>query len=204
MAARLSDSWKAPLAEAPSLQNETTTSDSPRERDGEGGADRERHAARHDAVGAEVAERQAGDVHRAAAAAAVAGRPAEQLGHHQPRLVALGDGVAMAAVRAHDVVGGPERGDGADGDGLLTQVGVQVAADVADAVLLDGALLEAADGQGRLVHGREHRPVDRQVFPPGATSSGVYLLAFGQNPHYANRFLRVQCGITWQGWYAVW
>ena len=70
-------------------------------------------------------------------------------------IVALGERVPVAAVGAHDVVVRLECGDGADGDTLLAQVRVEVAADVAEAVLLDRALLEPADGRRRLVHAVE-------------------------------------------------
>ena len=124
------------------------------------GADGDPEPAADDAVRAEVADRPAGDVHRAAAPAAVAGLPAEQLGHHEPRLVALGDRVAVAAMRAHDVVVGLEGRDRADGDRLLAEVRVEVAADVPEPVLLDRALLEAADRDRRLVHRLEQSCAD--------------------------------------------
>ena len=69
--------------------------------DGEGGR------ARDDRVGAEHALLDRGDVHAAAAAAAVAVLAADDLGHHPAQVEALGDAVAVAAVGARDVVVGP-------------------------------------------------------------------------------------------------
>ncbi len=67
-------------------------------------AGRQAHAAADDAVGAEHVLVHVGDVHAAALAARVAGGAAEQLGHHALDVAALGDGVAVAAVGAGDVV----------------------------------------------------------------------------------------------------
>ena len=124
-------------------------------------AGRDREATADDAVGAQVPDGPAGDVHRAATPVAVAVLAPEQLGHHPRGIVALGDGVAMTSVRAHDVVVRLQRRDAADGDPLLAEVGVQVAADVAEAVLLDRALLEAADRQCHPVH--REQPVRRHL-----------------------------------------
>ena len=63
------------------------------------------HAAADDAVGAEHVLIHIRDVHAAAFAARVAGRPAEQFGHHLLGIATLGNGVAVATVRAgHPVV----------------------------------------------------------------------------------------------------
>ena len=67
-------------------------------------ADRDRRAAADDAVRAEHAEFHVADVHAAAFALAVAGRAAEQLGEHPIELAAFCDQVAVAAVRAGDLV----------------------------------------------------------------------------------------------------
>src|SRR5690606_15741383 len=53
---------------------------------GQPGAGGDGHAAGDDAVGAEVAGGDVGDVHRPAAAAAVAGVLGQQLGHHSPQV----------------------------------------------------------------------------------------------------------------------
>src|SRR4029077_5027916 len=57
-----------------------------------------------DAVGAEHALGQVGDVHRAALAVAAAGLAAVDLGHHLADVHALGDAVAVAAMGAGDGV----------------------------------------------------------------------------------------------------
>src|SRR5690606_5615712 len=81
-------------------------------------------AATHDGVRPEVAVLLVGDVHRAALAAAVAGRTPQQFGEHQIEPGALRHAVAVAAVGAGDVVAAVERLAHAHGHGLLT--GVQV------------------------------------------------------------------------------
>ena len=60
---------------------------------------------------------------------------------------APGERVAVLAVGAGDVVVGPERGEAAHRDGLLADVEMAEAADLAEAVRLAGLLLEAADEQ---------------------------------------------------------
>ena len=62
------------------------------------GAARDRNAAGDHAVGAEHADGEIGDVHRAALAAAIAGGAAVELRHHARGIGALGDRVAVAAV----------------------------------------------------------------------------------------------------------
>ena len=62
----------------------------------------ERRAGADDAVGAEHALRQVGDVHRAALAAAEPVLLAEDLVHHAVDVAALGDAVAVAAMRRGD------------------------------------------------------------------------------------------------------
>src|ERR1044071_2516279 len=87
---------------------------------GEGGAHRDWRAAGNDAVRAEDAEVEVGDVHRAAFAVAVAGRPAVDLGEHLADVAALCDAVAVAAVGAGDAIGRIQVGANADRDCLLT------------------------------------------------------------------------------------
>ncbi len=96
---------------------------------GERGADRDGHGAAHDAGRAEHAHVHRGDVHGTALALVVAVCAAHQLGHHAARVAALGDGVAVTAMGAGDVVAGSQRGAGADRDGLGTDVGVRQAVD---------------------------------------------------------------------------
>src|SRR4051794_18666500 len=94
-------------------------------------------------------------MHGSATAAAVPGLLPEELRHHPLRVVALRDRVPVAAMGAHDVVVGADRGDGADRDRLLTEIRMEIAADIAEPVLLDGSLLEPADRRGGLVHPTE-------------------------------------------------
>jgi len=63
-----------------------------------------KHAGRDDAVRAEHADREIGDVHRTALAAVGAGRASEQLAHHALDRCALGDRVAVAAMRRGEQV----------------------------------------------------------------------------------------------------
>ena len=71
-----------PGSSAPSPKKQTATRPVLLQLGGQRGAGREAHAAADDAVGAEHVLVHVGDVHAAALAAAVAGRLAEQLGHH--------------------------------------------------------------------------------------------------------------------------
>ena len=68
------------------------------------GAGDDRDPAGDDAVGAEHADAEIGDVHRAALALAIAGLPAVELGHHAVEIGALGDAMAVAAMRRDDPV----------------------------------------------------------------------------------------------------
>ena len=120
--------------------------------DGEADARRHDELAADDGLAAEQVVLVAPHVHRAALALADAGGLAEQFGHHGLRLHALEDGVAVLAVGAEDVVFGLERGEGADAVGLLADVEVEEAADLAEGIFLGGLLLEAAQQHHLLVH----------------------------------------------------
>src|SRR5690606_3346826 len=84
---------------------------------------------------------------RAALAARATGRLAEKLGHHAARGHPARQCLAVLAVGANDVVVGTQRRDGADRHGLLADVQVAEAADLANRICLARALLEAADQQ---------------------------------------------------------
>ena len=71
---------------------------------GEPGADRNGRAGADDAVGAEHAEVEIVDVHRASLAFAVAGALRHELGHHPFEIAALGYEVAVSAVGGRDGV----------------------------------------------------------------------------------------------------
>ena len=110
------------------------------------------NAAADDAVRAEHALLDVGDVHRAALALADAGLPAHQLGRHAGDVDALGDAVAVAAVGAGDEVRVAEVRAHADRDRLLTGVEVDEARDLTVGELPHGRLLEGADQHHPLVH----------------------------------------------------
>ena len=84
-------------------------------------------------------------VHAAAAPVRAAGRAAEQLGDQLARRHALGQGVAVPAVRAEDDVVGPQMGTDAGGDRFLADVGVAGAVDQAALMRAGQLLLAAAD-----------------------------------------------------------
>ena len=84
-------------------------------------------------------------MHRAALAAAQAVLAAEDLVHHRPRVAALGDAVAVAAVGAGDAVASCEVHAEADAGRLLAGVEMDEARDVAGRELLVHPLLELAD-----------------------------------------------------------
>ena len=128
---------------------------------------RERRAGRDaaargdDAVRAEHAEREVRDVHRAAAAAAHAGGLPVELGHQPVEADALGDRVAVPAVGRRDVVVATQRGADTGGDGLLADVDVDEAGQLAGEEELLHALLEQADPHHRPVQ-VEHRVGGRE------------------------------------------
>ncbi len=130
-------------------------------------------ARREDAVGAEVAHGRVGDVHRAALAVADAVRLAVELGHEAPERAALGDEVAVAAVRREDVVVGPERRARADGDGLLAYRGVEEAWDPAAGEQLAHALLEEPHAQHPRVHREQRRFTIRARHTRSACARGL-------------------------------
>src|SRR5271165_2600701 len=123
---------------------------------GQCGADHERRPATDDAVGAEHAAVEIGDVHRSTLAAAQPALFGEQLLHHQNRVAALGDAVAMAAMGARDVVPWPEMRADADGCGFLPSIEVDKSGNAALRELFLHALLEAAD--------RDHVAIGLQQF----------------------------------------
>src|SRR5262249_51140719 len=121
-------------------------------------ADQRRPAA-DDAVGAEHALGQVGDVHRAALAVAAAGLAAVDLGHHLADVDALGDAVAMTAMGAGDGVTVIEVAAYADCGSLLACVQVDESGNLAGGELGVHAFLELAD--------RPHNSVGAQQLLPG-------------------------------------
>src|SRR5688572_2743227 len=112
-------------------------------------------AAADDRVGAQVAGARVGDVHRPALALAVAGFLAEQLGEHQVRRRALGQAVAVTAVRARDVVVVPQRLADADGNRFLADIEVRQAWHQRAGVEIVHALFEQPDGHHPVVEANQ-------------------------------------------------
>ena len=126
-------------------------------------AGRDRDVPRHNAGRAQVSPLDVGDVHRAAPPPAVAGRRAEQLGHHcvpvrLPLLliaghqVTHGAAVPVPAVGAGNQVARRDRRDRADRDPLLARGEVRGAADRQGAQQSVDRVLEVAD----LTHPPQH------------------------------------------------
>ena len=98
-----------------------------------------------DAVGAQHALVEIGDVHGAALALAQAVAAAVDLLHHADDVAALGDAMTVAAMRGDDVVVVGELLAHADGDRFLAGVEVREAGDIAGRDLHVQALLELAN-----------------------------------------------------------
>ena len=123
-------------------------------------ADRMADAGGDDAVGAEQADRAVIEMHRAAAAAAAAVALAEQLGHQDVGIHALGERVAVAAMGRGDPVGRPQMRAGADGGRLLADVEMQEAGRLALAAGDLRHALEAPEQQHLLVKMEKERDVE--------------------------------------------
>ena len=95
------------------------------------GADRVADARRDDAVGAEQADRAVIEMHRAAAAAAAAVELAVKLGEQDVGVHALGERMAVAAVRRGDPIRRGEMGAGADRHRLFADIKMQEARSLA-------------------------------------------------------------------------
>ena len=93
---------------------------------GQGGAYGQTKAAAHDAVGAQHPHAEVRHVLAAALAPAAAGDLAVELRHHGPQVRALGNGVAVSAVGAFNVVLPLQTGAHAGGNGLLAYVKMHV------------------------------------------------------------------------------
>ncbi len=119
---------------------------------GEGTAGGDADPAAHDPVGAQDAQRDVRDVHLAALAAAVAGDAAHHFGHHGFHPPALGDDMAVAAVRAGDGVILAQGGAYAHRGGFLSVGQVRQAGHQAPAVNVENGFLEGPDGEHLAVH----------------------------------------------------
>ena len=136
---------------------------------GQGRAGGYGHSRSHDAVGAQHPHAEVGDVHRAAFAVAIAVAAAEQLGHHQVDVGALGDGVAVAAMGAGDAVGSAEGGAHPHGNGFLADIGVDHAGDVALVKFFDGPGVKSTDGDHLSVHIQQQAGINcHGDYPPAA------------------------------------
>ncbi len=76
----------------------------------------------NDSVRTQVLQCQAGDVHRSTPAPTVACFSAKEFRHHQTQVMTLGNGVAVAAMCAYDVVFRIQRRDNARSHRLLAYV----------------------------------------------------------------------------------
>ena len=106
----------------------------------------------HDAVGAQHADLEIGDVHGAALALAVTGRTTEELGHHAVDVSAFGDAVAVAAMGTGDVIGILQVGTDRHRHAFFTNVGVQGPHYFALAGLVFRLFLEQANAPHALIH----------------------------------------------------
>ncbi|MNR04828.1 hypothetical protein D3C85_1208200 [compost metagenome] len=99
-----------------------------------------------DAVGAEHAFFQVGNMHRTALATAHAGLLAVDFGHHAVHIHALGDAVAMTAVGRGDAVAVAQVGHDPGRGSLFAGIQVDEAGDLAGGELHVQAFFEGADG----------------------------------------------------------
>ena len=99
----------------------------------------------HNAVGAQHADRKICNVHGATLALAIAGGAAKQLGHHAFDISALGNTMAVAAMRAGDVIAALQRFAHAHGDGFLADVEVRQAGHLGRLVKLVHLLFEGTN-----------------------------------------------------------
>ena len=126
----------------------------------EGDARRERDLTADDCVAAEEILVRVEEVHRAAFARRAAASLAEQLRHHLVWRSPHDERVAVVAVAREHVVVGAYGRDGADGDGLLPDVEVAEASDLAERVGFGGLLLEAADENHLVEHAQQRLVVN--------------------------------------------
>ena len=152
----------------------------------------DRDAGADNAVGAEVAELNVGDVHGAALAAAVAGGAAEEFGHHLVHAGALGDAMAVAAVGAGDEVALVQSGADAGGGGFLADVEVEGTAHFGGQEGLLSRFLEATDAPhdavdpAQLVVVQFLQDAVGGVIAPSATVGGDRLLLCQGAPPFAS------------------
>ncbi len=118
-------------------------------------------AAGDDAVRAEVATFDVGDVHRPPAPMAIAVFLAEEFREHARGIPALGDAVAVAAMRREDVIVGAQGQDRSDGARLLADRQVHRAVNKAARVARLRNLLELAYQMHPVQRGAQRLAVER-------------------------------------------
>ena len=139
----------------------------------QGSPHRDGNAAADDAVGAQIALGDIGNVHGAATAPAVARGLAEELGEHALHVGALGDAMAVAAMGGGDLVILGQRHADAGGARLLPDGQVHGAVDEAAHVALLRAFLEAADE----IHLAQHLlQLLRRIMPVGKRQVGMRII----------------------------
>src|SRR5215510_9891922 len=119
------------------------------------GASGESKAPSYNAVGAQHTDGKVGNVHGATLALTIAGSTAKQLGHHAFDIGALGNAMAVAAVRASDVIRILQMCTNRHSHGFLTDVGMQGPHDFALAGLIFRLLLEEANAPHARIDGFE-------------------------------------------------
>ena len=127
---------------------------------GIGSASGQADATTDNAVSAQDAQIEIGNVHRAALALAIAGGLAQQFGHHQSRVAALSQAMPMAAMRAGDVVVPAQGRTRADSHRFLSSVGVSGTAQHVLHEQHARRLVKAADQPHAVVHVRKLSTVE--------------------------------------------
>ena len=122
--------------------------------------DRDQDARAHDAVGAEHADIEIGNVHRAALAPAGAGLASEELGHHRRGRGSLGQRMAMSPMIAGDEVASAEIGADPGGNRFLADREMDRAFDLACLERGLCCLLEGADAAHGVVVAKHPPGVD--------------------------------------------
>ncbi len=122
-------------------------------------SDRRRQSAAHEAVGAEQSDGQFVKMHAAAAPAAAAAGLAIELGQHLLGRHALGQRVAVAAVRAGNPIVGSQMRANPDRRGFLADVEVNESRHFSLAIHVLRGQLEAANEHHLLVQSQQARGV---------------------------------------------
>src|SRR5439155_1594535 len=150
----------------------------PAKLEGERRAHDRRQAAADDRIRAHVAALDVVEVHRAAVSVRAALELSVQLGHELVRRRALGERVAMRAMRRADDVAFLQRAADADRDGLLADRHVQESGQLSGPEALLDLLLEAPDEKAPAEKLRKKEPLrdqwERRLAPLPADWSDLY------------------------------